>query len=117
MAGYGRLRKAAPEVRLPFRRCLGFIVLVCQALALLLAGPALAAPTHIAATLIAEGPATPGGTVTLAIRMQPEPGWHGYWLNPGDAGLGMELGWTLPAGCAGGRAALSGARHSADLAG
>lgn len=30
--------------------------------------------------------------------MRPEPGWHGYWLNPGDAGLGMTLTGTLPRG-------------------
>ena len=32
------------------------------------------------------------------MLMQPKPGWHGYWQNPGDAGLGMGLEWTLPAG-------------------
>ena len=53
---------------------------------------------HIAAELIAEGPAIPGETVTLAIRFTPEPGWHGYWSNPGDAGYGMELDWDLPEG-------------------
>jgi DsbC/DsbD-like thiol-disulfide interchange protein/cytochrome c biogenesis protein CcdA len=63
-----------------------------------LAGAAQAAPTHIAARLIAEGSAPPGGETTLAIEMQPSPGWHGYWLNPGDAGFGMELKWALPPG-------------------
>jgi DsbC/DsbD-like thiol-disulfide interchange protein len=65
---------------------------------LLCAGPALAAPTHIKADLIAESAAPPGGEVTLAIRMRPDPGWHGYWRNPGDAGLGMTLDWKLPPG-------------------
>lgn len=67
-------------------------------LALLLATPLRAAETNIAATLLAEGPVAPGGTVTLAIDMKPRPGWHGYWQNPGDAGQGMTLDWTLPAG-------------------
>jgi DsbC/DsbD-like thiol-disulfide interchange protein/cytochrome c biogenesis protein CcdA len=68
-------------------------------LAALLALPAHAQNrNHIAAELIAEGPALPGETVTLAIRFTPEPGWHGYWSNPGDAGYGMELGWDLPEG-------------------
>lgn len=40
----------------------------------------------------------PGETVTLAFHMTPDPGWHGYWENPGDAGLGMTTRWTLPAG-------------------
>ncbi|WP_424773670.1 protein-disulfide reductase DsbD family protein [Novosphingobium sp.] len=49
-------------------------------------------PTHIKAELVGEQPSVaPGGTVWLAIRMRPEPGWHGYWLNPGDAGLGIDL--------------------------
>jgi thiol:disulfide interchange protein len=55
-------------------------------------------PTHIHATLLAEGPVAPGGTVTLAVLMQPEAGWHGYWSNPGDAGLALTLDWTLPGG-------------------
>jgi DsbC/DsbD-like thiol-disulfide interchange protein/cytochrome c biogenesis protein CcdA len=53
---------------------------------------------HIAAELVAEGPATPGETLDIALLMTPEPTWHGYWSNPGDAGLGIDFGWTLPAG-------------------
>src|SRR5690606_32787379 len=53
---------------------------------------------HIAAELVAEGPAVPGEELTLALLFTPEAGWHGYWSNPGDAGYGMELGWTLPDG-------------------
>ena len=63
-----------------------------------LGGSADAASNHIAAQLIAEGSASPGGTTTLAIAMSPAPGWHGYWLNPGDAGFPMRLSWHLPAG-------------------
>ena len=48
--------------------------------------------------LVAEGPAPPGGEVELAIHMRPEPGWHGYWQNPGDAGLPMDVKWQLPQG-------------------
>jgi len=48
--------------------------------------------------LVAEGPATPGGEVELAILMHTDPGWHGYWLNPGDAGLPMKIEWELPDG-------------------
>tara|TARA_R110000782_G_scaffold78276_5_gene155201 strand:- start:85557 stop:87644 length:2088 start_codon:yes stop_codon:yes gene_type:complete len=54
---------------------------------------------HISARLEAENPRpAPGDTVTLAILMDPEPGWHGYWENPGDAGKPLELDWTLPKG-------------------
>jgi thiol:disulfide interchange protein len=59
--------------------------------------PAQAA--HIAASLVAEtAQPAPGSTVTLAIVMQPQAGWHGYWQNPGDAGQQMSAEWTLPAG-------------------
>jgi len=66
-------------------------------LALLLA-PALANARGIDPQLVAEGPAPPGGEVELAIHMRTNPGWHGYWLNPGDAGLPMDVQWQLPPG-------------------
>ncbi|HEX8512025.1 MAG TPA: thioredoxin family protein, partial [Allosphingosinicella sp.] len=37
-------------------------------------------------------------TVSLAIRMTPESGWHGYWKNPGDSGVEPTVKWTLPRG-------------------
>ena len=80
------------------RPIIHFWRLLLAMLALLLAPAALAAPTHIAAELLAEGPAPAGGAMTLAFRMRPDPGWHGYWSNPGDAGFGMTLKWTLPQG-------------------
>ncbi|HEX6219324.1 MAG TPA: protein-disulfide reductase DsbD domain-containing protein [Sphingomicrobium sp.] len=65
----------------------------------LIAVPALAQrPNAIQPELIAEGPAVPGGEVELAILMHTSPGWHGYWLNPGDAGLPMQVDWQLPGG-------------------
>jgi DsbC/DsbD-like thiol-disulfide interchange protein/cytochrome c biogenesis protein CcdA len=48
--------------------------------------------------LVAEGPARPGGEVELAIVMHTRKGWHGYWQNPGDAGLPMKMEWRLPRG-------------------
>jgi DsbC/DsbD-like thiol-disulfide interchange protein/cytochrome c biogenesis protein CcdA len=65
-------------------------------LAALLAAPASA--NHMAAELVAKGPAAPGGTTELAIVMAPGKGWHGYWSNPGDAGYGISLDWSLPQG-------------------
>jgi DsbC/DsbD-like thiol-disulfide interchange protein/cytochrome c biogenesis protein CcdA len=64
----------------------------------LLVVPALAQSRGIEPQLVAEGPAPAGGEVELAIHMRPAPGWHGYWLNPGDAGLPMDVKWQLPPG-------------------
>lgn len=54
---------------------------------------------HIAARLATESAApAPGKATSIAFAMTPERGWHGYWENPGDAGLGMTVQWTLPPG-------------------
>jgi DsbC/DsbD-like thiol-disulfide interchange protein/cytochrome c biogenesis protein CcdA len=68
----------------------------------LLLMPGLAHARGITPGLVAEGPAPRGSSVELAIHMQPTPGWHGYWLNPGDAGLPMDVQWHLPKGFAAG---------------
>src|SRR5438105_1402636 len=68
----------------------------------LLLTPALAGARGIEPQLVAEGPAPPGGEVELAIHMRTNAGWHGYWLNPGDAGLPMDVQWQLPKGFAAG---------------
>ena len=64
----------------------------------LLLAPAIAQARGIEPELVAEGAAAPGGEVELAILMKTKPGWHGYWLNPGDAGLPMDVEWQLPPG-------------------
>jgi thiol:disulfide interchange protein len=71
----------------------------------LAAGPAWAQNKgpHVRIELAAETdrPA-PGSEVTLAFASTPEPGWHAYWENPGDAGLPARAEWTLPAGASAG---------------
>jgi thiol:disulfide interchange protein/DsbC/DsbD-like thiol-disulfide interchange protein len=60
---------------------------------------------NVTATLIAEAQEVKAGeNVTLAFVMNPKPTWHGYWENPGDAGIGMSFDWTLPAGVTAGKA-------------
>ena len=61
--------------------------------------PAAGTAPHLAIRLLAETrqPAA-GGDVTLALDTRPQPGWHGYWENPGDAGFPAKLDWTLPKG-------------------
>ncbi|SOB87430.1 Thiol:disulfide interchange protein [Sphingomonas guangdongensis] len=75
---------------------------VLMTLAMLLVLPAAAqAPgeRHVAIELVPET-AVPraGGEVQLAFVSRPQPGWHGYWKNPGDAGVETTAAWTLPAG-------------------
>ncbi|WP_265529003.1 protein-disulfide reductase DsbD family protein [Sphingomicrobium marinum] len=72
-----------------------FLMLV----ALFAALPAAAQTTNIVPRLEAEGPAPAGGgSVELAIVFETSPGWHGYWLNPGEAGLPLNIEWDLPEG-------------------
>jgi thiol:disulfide interchange protein DsbD len=40
----------------------------------------------------------PGATTVLALSLVPEPGWHTYWINPGEAGMAPAFSWTLPPG-------------------
>jgi thiol:disulfide interchange protein len=54
---------------------------------------------HVPMELIAESATpAPGSEVTLAFSAEPKPGWHGYWRNPGDAGIADRATWTLPEG-------------------
>ena len=70
--------------------------------ALIFAPPAVAQvvprQNAIQPELIVGSPSAPGSEVDLAILMHTKPGWHGYWLNPGDAGLPMSIEWELPDG-------------------
>ena len=69
------------------------------ALIALALAPAQAQASHIAAKLVAESAApAPGGSTAIALTMTPEKGWHGYWLNGGDAGFGLQVEWTAPEG-------------------
>ena len=67
-------------------------------LVLLGSGDALA-KDRMAVSLVPETRSVlPGDNVTLAFVMRPEPGWHGYWRNPGDAGAEPRVQWRLPEG-------------------
>jgi len=77
-------------------------VLMTIALAFALASPAraqVASGPHIIASLVPESDTPAAGKpTTLALVMTPQPGWHGYWKNPGDSGFPMKAEWTLPKG-------------------
>ncbi|WP_432768187.1 MAG: thiol:disulfide interchange protein [Sphingopyxis sp.] len=64
-----------------------------------LAQPAPTQPIHIQPRLVAESAAPmPGGATAIALTMTPDKGWHGYWLNGGDAGFGLNVEWNAPEG-------------------
>ena len=72
------------------------LVAVASAVAL----PADAAPVrtaHVEAEIVSEKAAlVPGRTLTVALRLAMERGWHTYWRNPGESGLPTTLAWKLP---------------------
>jgi thiol:disulfide interchange protein len=56
---------------------------------------------HTRVEIIAESlkPAA-GEPLSIGLMLTPKPGWHTYWMNPGDAGAPTRVAWTLPAGTA-----------------
>ncbi len=62
------------------------------------ASPSVAQP-HVTAELIPEVTTVEAGKpFSVALHLHMDPGWHTYWINPGDAGLATTISWTLPAG-------------------
>jgi thiol:disulfide interchange protein DsbD len=71
---------------------------ICILSGIVLAGPALAAP-KVSVALISESAAIePGGMLWVGLRQRIAPGWHTYWLNPGDSGESPTIEWALPPG-------------------
>ncbi|MDX6768962.1 MAG: protein-disulfide reductase DsbD family protein [Elusimicrobiota bacterium] len=70
--------------------------------ALLLAAllcPSLAAAGAVRAELLSSRTtAAPAETFNAGLRLVHKPGWHTYWLNPGDSGMATRLDWRLPPG-------------------
>src|SRR5205814_2836930 len=62
-------------------------------------GPSSASAEHLRVSLTSENSTITGGQVFwLGVQFQLEPGWHVYWINPGDSGEPPHVKWTLPAG-------------------
>jgi DsbC/DsbD-like thiol-disulfide interchange protein len=56
------------------------------------------ASPHARVELLAdEESAKPGSVLQLGAHFILEPGWHIYWINPGDSGQPPVLKWQLPA--------------------
>jgi DsbC/DsbD-like thiol-disulfide interchange protein/cytochrome c biogenesis protein CcdA len=83
-------------------RRFGFAFMTWLAMLFAFALPAMAQPAgqdNLTVELVAETDTPAAGSeVTLAFAATPDPGWHGYWKNPGDAGLETRLDWQLPQG-------------------
>src|SRR4051812_9202734 len=50
-------------------------------------------------TLVSDqSAAKPGSEVWIGIHFELEPGWHIYWVNPGDSGEPAKVQWNLSPG-------------------
>ena len=71
------------------------LLVACTVLAL--PSDAVVRTGHTEAELVVDAVSiAPGDTLRAALRLKPDPGWHVYWSNPGDAGLPPTLEWSLP---------------------
>lgn len=51
---------------------------------------------HSTATLIAGVDAVrPGQSVPIVFKIALDPGWHTYWMNPGDSGSPTQIRWKV----------------------
>ncbi len=75
------------------------VLLACALPFLALAQPAAKkSGGNVKASLVAaDTSARPGQPLHVALRLEHNPHWHTYWLNPGT-GLPTELKWDLPPG-------------------
>jgi len=86
------------------------LVLVCTGLAARASEP-IPAPTMGNSATVAQPRTTAelipdfnadtiqaGKPFLVALHLHADPGWHTYWINPGDAGLATTIKWTLPPG-------------------
>jgi DsbC/DsbD-like thiol-disulfide interchange protein/cytochrome c biogenesis protein CcdA len=93
--------------------CFWLMTLVAVALAPV----ASAQSTHIQPRLVTEvaEPAA-ASTITIAVEMRTDRGWHGYWKNPGEAGLAPRFVWSMPTGASVGAPAFP-VPHALTIAG
>ena len=56
----------------------------------------LVSTTYSTVKLVAENShiSSDGTPFNLGIDLRPNPGWHAYWINPGDAGKEPRANWT-----------------------
>ena len=72
--------------------------IVCLA-AVLVAPISFAEESHVRARLVADAAELQGGeSFLLGVLLEPDPGWHVYWRNPGEAGLATDIAYDLTEG-------------------
>ena len=50
-------------------------------------------------SLLSSSPSVvPGQALAIGFQQRLAPGWHSYWINPGETGAPTQLEWTLPHG-------------------
>jgi DsbC/DsbD-like thiol-disulfide interchange protein len=82
-------RKIAPMVRVVWLVSLLFA----------LVGVSLAQAPETQVSLVSTNSTVKAGSSEMVgVRFQVPPGWHMYWVNPGDAGEPPKAQWNLPAG-------------------
>lgn len=53
----------------------------------------------VQARLIADrSTIAPGQTIAVGLEENIRPGWHTYWINPGEAGAPTDVQWAMPPG-------------------
>ena len=76
-------------IRVRFGWLLGLLLLSCLP---------VAARAQVAASLVStQQSVQPGQRVTVALRLQHQPGWHSFWERAGT-GLPTRIDWRLPPG-------------------
>ena len=81
------------------RRLMMVLLAACLAAVPARAGAAWTGSPRVTVELVSEGDAVaPGKTFWIGLRQTIAPGWHTYWINPGDSGEPPQIDWALPAG-------------------
>jgi DsbC/DsbD-like thiol-disulfide interchange protein len=77
----------------------GSVLALAMAVALGTRAPTQAPTRHSSVSLVAatEG-VVPGRRLWVGLHFRMDPGWHIYWVNPGDSGQPPTVKWDLPAG-------------------
>lgn len=73
------------------------ITLLFTTVAISMAGQTSAPHAHVE-LLSRQTAISPGSGLQLGVHFILEPGWHIYWINPGDSGQPPSLKWQLPPG-------------------